>query len=127
TPRAHPRRTSRSERRSCVVTKESGRPCAAIAKATGEPCRVLVYADGETLCAFHSRTSEQQRNAQAAQVRKLRTKKRGPAAILQDVSETKALDTAAKLLNGVPLDSPDSVRNFLGRRKITHAGTVIGL
>jgi hypothetical protein len=110
-----------------VTTKPKGRPCAAISKKTGEPCKMPVYRDGETLCTFHRKTSEDQRRAQAAQVRSRRVKKHDMHALRQEVTEVKALDVAAKLLGGIPLDSPDSARTYLGKRKVTHEGTVIGL
>ena len=40
-------------------------------------------------------------------------------ALRKEVTEARALDIAARCLSGVPLDQSDSVRNYLGPRKLT--------
>ncbi len=107
------------KRLACSRTKKDGTPCKGFALP------------GRDVCFSHARSaeeaSEQARAGQVAQVRSRRAKALNINALRREVTEARALDIAAKLLSGVPLDVSDSARNYAGRRKITHEGTVIGL
>src|SRR5713101_5576065 len=108
-----------SERTLCTETTKSGEPC----KGYALP--------GKTVCFAHARTgeaaTEHARKAQAAQVRSRRARKLNANALRKEVTEQRALDIAARCLSGVPLDQPDSVRNYLGRRNLTSEGVYVGL
>jgi hypothetical protein len=103
----------------CTATRKDGSPC----KGRALP--------GHTECFSHVRkgeaASEHGRKAQAAQVRSRRARKLNSNALRREVTETRALDVAARCLSGVPLDQPDSVRNYLGQRNLTPEGVYIGL
>jgi hypothetical protein len=107
------------ERERCTATTKSGEPC----KGYALP--------GKTVCFAHVRTgeaaSEHARKAQAAQARSRRAKKLNANALRKDVTEARALDIAARCLSGVPLDQPDSVRNYLGPKHLTDEGVYVGL
>jgi hypothetical protein len=106
------------------------RPLCTRTTKNGEPCRGFAL-PGRDVCFSHSRTveqaTEQARKGQVAMTRKRRAAKLNVNALRREVTEVKALDVAAKLLSGVPLEAPESARNYPGRRHVTHEGTVIGL
>jgi hypothetical protein len=106
------------------------RPFCTALKKNGEPCKGRAL-PGRDVCMAHRLTgdalAEHARKAQAAQARARRAKKRDFAALRSEVTEARALDVAAKCLSGVPLNSPDSARTYMGRRQVTHEGTIIGL
>jgi hypothetical protein len=87
---------------------------------------------GRDVCFSHARTPDDQRKAQLGQAAKRRAKRlahdpRHIVGLRQEVTLQKAIDTAGKLLSGVPLSSPDSARTFHGQRELTHEGTMLGL
>lgn len=106
------------------------RPFCTATKADGTPCKGRAL-PGKGVCFAHVRTaeaaSEHARKAQAAQVRSRRAKKHNMYALRQEVAEQRALDIAAKCLAGVPLDTHDSARLYLGPREITPESVYVGL
>jgi hypothetical protein len=104
-----------TDNRICTATKKDGSPC------------TVPAVRGTDKCFAHSKTREQQRKAQAGQARHRRAKKLNPLDAFRGATLAKVTDMAGKCFAGVPLDAPQSVRNYNGPRQVTPEGVYVGL